>query len=71
MYHLQAFAMGLDLDPGHEALREGLQRVSEDLSSAQLKQARCCDGSAGLKRAFGRTLVRDGLASSCKSFHLS
>lgn len=32
--------MGLDLDPGNEALREALQGASEELSGAQLKQAR-------------------------------
>lgn len=39
--HVQAFAMGLDLDPENEKLREALQGVSDDLTGAQLKMVRC------------------------------
>ena len=36
----QAFAMGLDIDPDHAALREGLQAVSEDLTGNDLRKVR-------------------------------
>ena len=34
----QAFAMGLDIDPDHAALRDGLQGVSEDLTGDDLRK---------------------------------
>ncbi len=35
---LQAFAMGLDIDPENAALRDGLQGVSEDLTGDDLRK---------------------------------
>ena len=34
---MQAFAMGLDIDPGNTTLRDGLQAVSDDLTGNDLR----------------------------------
>jgi hypothetical protein len=35
---MQAFAMGLDIEPDNAAMRDGLQAVSDDLTGNDLRE---------------------------------